>query len=176
MSAARGERQAVRLLKANSIHLMRVRYGFLKRSLIVGFFAIGGLTVPADHAADLPPLLPIALIVLVVSPVQAYWMLRESLRKKPDKNWSTPTWRTDPFTGPAQFLHAAAWSFIAFGVMAWITAARRGGDFVFPALALPFGIGLVAGSALFFRRRNLAIRSRTEQVNMVQRGSSSHPN
>jgi len=129
----------------------QLRNGKAVRGLIVGFFAIGGLTSPADPARVPLPLLPFAAIVFVFASFSGWSMLRRSRQRSPAKNWSAPSWSSRPFSGPAHFFHTGAWSFVAFGVAALIPSWFGGGNFIFSALAIPFGAGLLAGSWIYFR-------------------------
>jgi hypothetical protein len=73
----------------------------------------------------------------------------------------SPTWRSDPLSGPAHFLHAGAWCFIAFGVAALVPAIRfGGGDPVFSLMGIPLGTGLLIGSGFYFSKDQPPSRGR----------------
>ena len=98
----------------------------LTRGVIVAFFAFGGVFSPPETNA--PPravLIPMAAFILVSSAFSAQSMLRSVRKRQPDKNWQVPSWTTPPFSGPAHFIHTAAWSFGALGAAALLSDAVK---------------------------------------------------
>jgi hypothetical protein len=126
----------------------------LIRCIIVAFFAINGAFLPPDR--DTPPR---ALLVAIAAVSLLFWtfsgvsMLTMMRKRQPNKNWAVPSWGTQPFSGPAHFMHTAAWSFAAMGTVALLSDGMRQGilfENPIAMMVLPAGVGLLIGLRLYY--------------------------
>jgi hypothetical protein len=129
--------------------------GFATRSMVIVFFGVGGAFTKETETLPLGLLLGISIVILMFAMFSGLSMLRQMRLRQPNKNWDAPSWRTGPFSGPAHFLHACGWSFVAFGVVSLIADSFRMSSLfvgIPPMMAIPFGAGLLAGLNNYYRR------------------------
>ena len=129
--------------------------GFAVRSVLVVFFGVGGAFAKETETLPIVLLLGISIVILMFAMFSGLSMLRQMRLRQPNKNWNAPSWSTAPFSGPAHFLHAGGWSFVAFGVVSLIVGSLRMGSLfvgIPPMMAIPFGAGLLAGMNIYYRR------------------------
>jgi hypothetical protein len=129
--------------------------GRMIHGLFVVCFGIGGAFTPNDVETTPLGLRLVVLAVALVFPMVAIApALQRTRPRQPTRNWNVPNWSTDPFSGPPHFFHAAAWAFIAFGLVGLLSSGVRGFLFgsMLPMMALPFGAGLLIGLHIYHLR------------------------
>ena len=120
----------------------------LIRHVIVAFFCLGGLSTTFD-SPTIPIFVPIiSFIYGMITIPFAFWI---GMKKDRMRNWSRPSWKTDPFSGPPHFAHTGGWSFIGFGLVSSSKALIQGHSFILQSFVLMFGLGMLVGIQIFYK-------------------------
>lgn len=98
-------------------------------------------------------MLPVSIVLLLYVSGSTYFMLNRLSKKDKSKNWSEPTWFTNPFSGPLQECHFQACLLMGFGLPTLIIHLATGKGIFIETFVLCGGIGDFLGMKAFLRRR-----------------------
>jgi hypothetical protein len=137
---------------------MKSKVGLIIRLVIVGVAAANGISFGLapeveQTKKDFPDgfMLLASCIALIYMAIMTYASLKWHWKRDVDKNWSEPTWLTNPFSGPLHFFHLGGCFFIGFGLPAFIIRLASGKGIFFETFVLCGGIGVLVGLQRFFK-------------------------
>jgi hypothetical protein len=125
------------------------------RCLVAAFFASSAPAMfndPKTAPQDFP--FGAFMFFLVFGSIQMPFAFRREMRKERKKgkmkDWSIPSWFTNPFSGPPHFMHMGGNAFVITGLVGLLQSALSGKLSLMNLFPLAFGWSIIIGNTVFY--------------------------
>lgn len=125
------------------------------RCLVAAFFASSTPAMfndPKTAPQDFPFWASMFLLVggSIQMPFSYQRQMRNQRKKGQLKDWSMPSWFTNPFSGPPHFMHMGGNAFIITGLVGLLQSALSGKLSLMNLFPLAFGWSIIIGNTIFY--------------------------